>query len=169
MTDKNNKKNIHNVSVLVANKPGVLVRVAQVFARRGFNIDSLVVSPGYNPKFSRMTITAEGDLYTLEQIIKQTSKLVDVIHCSEHTRLDAIGKELALVKVKCTLKNKPTIMKLVRKYKARIIDQTGRAIIIEQSGRTAELDECEERLKKFGIIEMVRSGRLVMVKGEEPT
>ena len=101
MNDKNNKrKDIHTVSMLVANKPGVLVRCAQVFARRGFNIDALVVSASVNPKFSRMTITAQGDPGTLDQIIKQTSKLIDVIHCGEHTRTDSIDREYALIKVK---------------------------------------------------------------------
>ena len=79
-----NKLPLHTISVLVANKPGVLVRIALVFARRGYNIDSLVVSPTVNPKFSRMTITAKGDLETLEQIIKNVNKLIDVIHCGEH-------------------------------------------------------------------------------------
>ena len=74
------KNNIHTISLFVANKPGVLIRCAQVFARRGFNIDSLVVSPAVNPKFSRMTITAQGDPDTLEQIIKQSAKLIDVVH-----------------------------------------------------------------------------------------
>ena len=78
------KPPLHTISVLVANKPGVLVRIALVFARRGYNINSLVVSPTINPKFSRMTITAKGDLETLEQIIKNVNKLVDVIHCEEH-------------------------------------------------------------------------------------
>ncbi|MBZ0166059.1 MAG: acetolactate synthase small subunit, partial [Candidatus Omnitrophica bacterium] len=78
------KNNIHTISLLVANKPGVLIRCAQIFARRGFNVDSLVVSPAVNPKFSRMTITAQGDPATLEQIIKQTAKLIDVVHAEEH-------------------------------------------------------------------------------------
>ena len=90
---KNNQRNdVHTISLFVANKPGVLVRCAQVFARRGFNIDALVVSPSANPKYSRMTITLSGDPATLDQIIKQTAKLVDVIHCSEHTRKDVRRK-----------------------------------------------------------------------------
>jgi acetolactate synthase-1/3 small subunit len=75
----------HTISILVANKPGVLVRIAQVFARRGFNIDSLVVSPSKEGAFSRITITAKGDPETLDQIIKQASKLVDVLHATDHT------------------------------------------------------------------------------------
>ena len=163
------KNDMHTISLLVANKPGVLVRCAQVFARRGFNIDALVVSPSTNPKYSRMTVTASGDLATLDQIIKQTSKLIDVIHCSEHTRKDAIDKEFALVKVRSSPAAKAQISHLSKKYHAHIIDESGKALIVEQTGTTAELDEFEAFLKKYGIIEMVRSGKLVMVKGKEPT
>ena len=162
------KTDIHTISVLVANKPGVLVRCAQVFARRGFNIDALVVSPAVNPKFSRMTITLQGNPDALEQIIKQTSKLVDVIHCHEHTGADSVDHESALVKIKTTPKTRPAIIKLI-KGRATIVDETGNALIVDQSGSSEELDALEAELKKFGIIEMVRSGKLVMAKGNEET
>lgn len=171
MNDKNHnkRKDIHTVSMLVANKPGVLVRCAQVFARRGFNIDALVVSPGVNPKFSRMTITATGDPGTLEQIVKQTAKLIDVIHCGEHTRKDSIDREYALLKIKAgPSSTKAAIRKLI-KGRAHVMDESSGAMIIGQIGTTEELDSLEEALKKFGIIEMVRSGKLVMAKGKEPT
>lgn len=184
MIQKSDKrKDIHTVSMLVANKPGVLVRCAQVFARRGFNIDALVVSASVNPKFSRMTITATGDPGTLEQIVKQTSKLIDVIHCSEHTRTDSIDREYALIKVKSGFPSsspqgafgrrepagqKAAIRKLL-KTSAHVLDESNGATIIGQTGTTEELDSLEEALKKFGIIEMVRSGKLVMAKGKEPT
>ena len=165
----NPKKDIHTVSMLVANKPGVLVRCAQVFARRGFNIDALVVSASVNPEFSRMTLTASGDPGTLEQIIKQTSKLIDVIHCSEHTRTDSIDREYALVKLKgSSPAQKAAIRKLI-KNRAHTIDESNGAVIIGQIGTTEELDALEEQLKKYGIIEMVRSGKLVMAKGKEQT
>src|SRR3989338_5080449 len=95
-------KDTHIMSMLVANKPGVLVRVALVFARRAFNIDSLVVSASVNPKFSRMTITSKGDLTTLDQIIKNLNKLVDVIHANEHDPAHSLDRELALIKIKAT-------------------------------------------------------------------
>ena len=161
-------KNIHTISILVANKPGVLVRCAQVFARRGFNIDSLVVSPSINPKYSRMTVTAQGDLETLEQIIKQSSKLVDVIHCGEHKGEDAIHRELALVKLKINSKAKAVLLKLI-KSRAHIVEESKNAIIIGQYGTTDQLDALEVQLKKIGIIEYVRSGKLVMAKGSEAT
>lgn len=159
---------IHTISVLVANKPGVLVRCAQIFARRGFNIDALVVSPAVNPKFSRMTITLQGNPEALEQIIKQTGKLIDVIHCQEHTGEDSVDHESALIKIKTTEKTRPAIIKLI-KGRATILDETGNALIVDQKGSSDELDVLENELKKYGIIEMVRSGKLVMAKGHEST
>lgn len=163
------KKNIHTISLLVANKPGVLVRIALVFARRAYNIDSLVVSPSFNPKYSRLTITAQGDPETLEQIIKQVNKLIDVIHASEHNDLDAVHRELALVKIKCTPSTKAAILKLAKKYKADLIDQTGNILIIEQIGTTEQLNEFEASLQKYHLIEMVRTGKVVMARGHDET
>ncbi|MBU0468892.1 MAG: acetolactate synthase small subunit [Candidatus Omnitrophica bacterium] len=164
-----NKSNIHTISFLVANKPGVLVRVALVFARRGYNIDSLVVSPSLDEKFSRMTITAQGEPETLEQIIKQTAKLVDVICAGEHSEEDSVDREMMLVKVKHASTSKSIIMKQAKKYSASIIDEDEKTIIIAQIGTSDELDEFEAILKKYVVIEMVRSGKLVMVKGQQST
>jgi acetolactate synthase I/III small subunit len=163
------KTNLHTISILVANKPGVLVRCAQVFARRGFNIDSLVVSETMNPKYSRMTITAQGDPGTLEQIIKQSAKLIDVIHVAEHTGIDAITKEFALVKIKSLSKNDETLSKLLKKFNANISYEDKDTAIVEQTGTTDQLDQLENELKAFGIMEIVRSGKLVMAKGKEVT
>lgn len=163
------KKDIHTISMLVANKPGVLVRVALVFARRGYNIDALAVSPAFNPRYSRMTITAQGDPATLDQIIKQASKLVDMIHCEEHSDKDAIHRELALIKLKSTPSNKAIILKLAKKFHAHVVDESKETVIIQQNGTTEELDEFESLLKKYGVLEMVRSGKLVMAKGKEAT
>ncbi len=162
-------KNIHTISLLVANKPGVLVRVALVFARRGFNIDALVVSPATDPRYSRMTITAQGDPNTLDQIIKQVSKLIDVLHASEHTGINAVHKELTLIKVKSTPVSKPILSKLAKKFQAKVIDTDEKTVIIEHTGTTEQIDEIESLLKKHTVIEMVRSGKLVMAKGQEST
>jgi len=166
---KQKKNDIHTISIMVANKPGVLVRVALVFARRGYNIDALSVSPAFNPNYSRMTVTAQGDPDTLDQIIKQASKLIDVIHAEEHSGHDAIHRELALIKLKSTSANKAVIVKLAKKYRAHIVEDSSNTIIIEQTGTTSELDEFEVLLKKYGILEMVRSGKMVMAKGSETT
>ena len=169
MSELKKKPDIHTISILVANKPGVLVRCAQVFARRGYNIDSLVVSVTMNPKYSRMTITAQGDPKILDQIIKQTAKLIDVIHVVEHTGVDAITKEFALVKVKFSPAKKVSLLKLLKKFKAGISYQDKTIAVIEQAGTTEELDKLEDELKKFGILEIVRSGKLVIAKGKEST
>ncbi|MBF0531888.1 MAG: acetolactate synthase small subunit [Candidatus Omnitrophica bacterium] len=167
MNDK--KMNIHTISMLVANKPGVLVRVALVFARRGYNIDSLVVSPSFDERYSRMTITAQGDPAILEQIIKQTAKLVDVIHSGEHTEAEALHRELALVKIKNVTANHSIVTKFIKKFNSAVIDQDEKALIVQLVGTTAELDEMEVFLKKYGMMEIVRSGKLVMVKGTQET
>ncbi len=164
---KNNQT--HTISFVVANKPGVLSRIAVIFARRGFNIDALSVSPAFNPKYSRMTITAQGDLGTLEQIIKQSNKLIDALHVSEHTQDNSVHRELALIKIKFTKTDRPIIDKLCKKYNARIIDEANNILIIRQIGITEDLNELEKSLKKYGIREMVRSGKLVMAKGESET
>ncbi len=163
------RKTTHTISLLVANKPGVLVRIALVFARRGFNIDSLVVSPSFNPKFSRMTLTAQGDLETLEQIIKATNKLIDVIHAGEHTGEDSVHRELALIKIKYTSATKAIITKLTHRFHAHMIDDTDNTLVIEQTGTTDQLDEFEAILKKYHLIEMVRTGKVAMAKGHETT
>lgn len=160
---------IHTLSILVANKPGVLVRVALTFARRGYNIDSLVVSTTQNPKFSRMTVTAKGDLATLDQIIRQLNKLVDVIHASEHDPFGAVDMEMSLLKVKVTATSKTIISKYMKEYHAKLVDETDNVLIISQMGSTEELNAFEEILSKYGLIELVRSGKLLMMKGKETT
>lgn len=161
--------NSHTISFLVANKPGVLVRVALVFAKRGYNIDSLVVSPSFNEKYSRMTITAKGDPLTLEQIVKQANKLIDVLHASEHTLENAIEKEFALIKIRYKPQQKTSLTKILKKFQARVVDMSGQAAIIEHTGTTDELNDIESKLKTFGLIEMVRTGKVLMARGKEPT
>ncbi len=163
------KKDIHTISLLVANKPGVLVRIALVFARRAFNIDSLVVSPTVNPHFSRMTITAQGNPATLDQIIKQAAKLIDVVHVGEHSSIDAVEKELALLKIHYKKSDKASLDALLKEFHVHIVDLAKDSLIIEQTGTTAELDQLEANLKKFGIIEMIRTGKVVMARGKEST
>ena len=163
------RKNVHTISMTVANKPGVLVRIAHVFARRGYNIDSLVVSPAFNPRYSRMTITAQGDPETLDQIIKQAQKLIDMIHASEHTGQDSIHTELALIKIKVSSANRPIVLKLMKKYRTRVLDDSDNTLIVEQTGATADLDEFEALMKKYGILEMVRTGKIVMAVGHSET
>jgi len=165
------KKNsfTHTISMLVTNKPGVLVRIAMAFARRGFNIDSLVVSPSANEKFSRLTITAQGDPETLEQIIHQANKLIDVVHAWEHNDAEAVHSELALFKLRKTAGLKKVLSSTIKPFRARVIDDTEETLILEQVGPTDELEKLETLLKKYGIVELVRTGKVIMVKGHQST
>jgi acetolactate synthase-1/3 small subunit len=160
---------IHTLSILVANKPGVLVRVALVFARRAYNIDSLVVSPVHNPKYSRMTITAKGDPRTLDQIIKQVNKLIDVIHASEHDTEKSVAVELSLLKVKATPAGRAIVLKHAKEHHAKLLDETDGLLILAHTGTTEEVDTLESLLNKYGLIEVVRTGKLLMSKGAETT
>lgn len=168
---------LHTISLLVRNKPGVLVRVSLVFSRRGFNMESLVVSPalsiaglGATPgEYSRMTITCSGDPETLEQIIKQMEKLVDVVHAIDHTGQPVIESELALVKIKVGLKERTEILQIAENFKAKVVDFGVESLILRCAGETEKLDAFIGLLKPFGIIELVRSGKILMVRGLEET
>ena len=159
----------HTVSLYVANKPGVLVRIAQVFARRGFNIDSLVVSEGKDPRYSRMTIVAQGDLETLDQIIKQCAKLIDVIHAIEHFGQDVIEREFAMIKVSAPADKRAEILQIVDHFKAQTVDFSDESLIIQIAGASEKLDSAIGLFSKFGIIEQVRTGKTLMVRGKEET
>ena len=164
-----NKERIHTLSVLTANKPGVLVRIAQVFARRGFNIDSLVVSPAVDGRFARMTITGQGDPERFEQIVKQVDKLVDVLQASEHNERNTVTKEMAFFKVQTSDQNRTSVLQLVEHFKGKTVDYTAESLIIEVTGLTSKIDAFEKMLQEFGILEMVRSGKMVMSRGASST
>jgi acetolactate synthase I/III small subunit len=159
----------HSISLTVANKPGVLIRIALVFARRGYNIDSLVVSPSHDHRFSRMTIVGSGEKETLEQIIKQLNKLVDVIHAHDHTGEIMVEKELALIKVNCLPEKRTEIFQAVEHFKAQTVDLTSDSVIVQVTGDPSKLDAIETILDKYGVVEMVRSGKLIMTRGSSET
>ncbi|MCX6997270.1 MAG: acetolactate synthase small subunit [Kiritimatiellaeota bacterium] len=167
----NGKKdgNTHTLSVTVANKPGVLARIAHVFARRGFNIDSLVVSASVEGDFSRMTITATGDPGGLEQIIRQVNKLVDVIHCTDHTGEDIVLKELALIKVHTGPAARAEALQIAAHFGAASVDLTETSMILMATADSEQIDALLALLKKFKIVELVRTGKVVMARGEQPT
>lgn len=160
----------HTISVLVENKPGVLARTAGLFARRGFNIDSLTVSATEDPDTSRMTIVVNGPADILEQIQKQLYKLIDVIKVLDHTEDSIVSRELALVKVQATESTKRAeLMQIVDIFRAKIVDMAEKTIIIEATGDSDKIDALENLLKGYGIKEMVRSGRVVLVRGTKTT
>jgi len=161
---------MHTISVLVRNQPGVLVRVALVFARRGYNIESLVVSPDVaNGEFSRMTITCRGDLQTLEQIIKQVAKLIDVVHAIDHTNQAVVETEIALVKIQAELKSRTEVLQIAEHYNAKVVDYGAEAFFFHDSATTEKLDSFISLLRPLGVVEMVRSGKILMARGPQTT
>ncbi|MBB5350594.1 acetolactate synthase-1/3 small subunit [Haloferula luteola] len=159
----------HTLSVFVNNKAGVLMRICQVFARRGFNIDSLVVSQGRSQRFSRMTIGISGDPQGLEQIIKQVSKLIDVIHCSEHNSDDAVTRELCMVKIKCSPSERSQALQITEHFSGKTVDLTPSSMIVMITGDSPKIDAAITMFSQFEIIETVRTGKVVMARGEQPT
>jgi acetolactate synthase-1/3 small subunit len=159
----------HVISLYVNNKPGVLVRVAIVFARRGYNIDSLVVSPGARGDFSRMTIACSGDPETLEQIIKQLAKLVDVVHAIDHTGDEAYATEIALLKLQCHLDERSQILQIAEHFNAKVVDYGTESLMLRVYGASEKLDTFTELLRPFGLRELVRSGRVLMARGLQET
>ena len=128
---------IHTLSVLVNNQPGVLMRICQVFSRRGFNIDSLVVSEGRNANFSRMTIGISGDPQGLSQIIMQVSKLIDVIHCFEHTSENSVTKEMILIKLRCSPEERSMALQINEHFNGKTVDLTPTSMIMSSSAAPA--------------------------------
>jgi acetolactate synthase-1/3 small subunit len=157
--------NIHTLSVYVNNQPGVLGRICNVFSRRGFNIESLVVSQTRNPRFSRMTIGISGHPEGLHQIIMQVGKLIDVMHCQEHTDRDAVSKEMVLVKIAAGPENRTEILQIVGHYTGKTVDLQEDSLICLLSGNTDKLDAAIRLLSKFEIIETIRTGKVVMARG----
>lgn len=165
----NSDKSIHTLSVYVANKPGVLARIAQVFARRGFNIESLVVSPAIDGNFSRMTISCSGDPVGLDQIIKQLSKLIDVLQCIDHTFDDSVVKEMGLIKIGVDAKERSEALQIADHFGCKTVDLTNGSMILQVVGDPSKIDALEEMIEKFTIIEFVRTGKVVMKRGQELT
>jgi acetolactate synthase-1/2/3 large subunit len=155
----------HTISVLVNNRPGVLARTAGLFARRGFNIDSLAVSTTQDSAISRMTIVVEGPDQILEQISKQLYKLMDVIRVLDHQEEDVVNRELALIKVDAEPGERAEIMQIVSIFRANIVDISEKTFIIEVTGSADKVDALEKLLEKYGIREMMRTGRIVLSRG----
>lgn len=155
----------HTLAVLVENNPGVLARVAGLFSRRGFNIDSLAVGRTDNPAVSRMTIVVEGDDRYLEQLNKQLHKLVDVIKISDITRDAYVDRELVLIKVSADAAKRAEIMQLVDIFRARIVDVGPKTLTIEATGNDGKITAFEDSLRPFGIKELVRTGKIAMLRG----
>jgi acetolactate synthase I/III small subunit len=165
MAPQNENNGVHTISLYVSNKPGVLVRVALVFSRRGYNIESLVVSPAKEAGYARMTITCSGDEEVFEQIIKQLAKLVDVVRAEDHTDEDMVESEIALVKVAASLENRSTVLQIAEHYKAKVVDYNADTLMLRAYGDSKKLDNMMSLLSSFDVREVVRSGKIVMTRG----
>ncbi|EMS69979.1 acetolactate synthase small subunit [Ruminiclostridium cellobioparum] len=157
----------HTLSVLVENRSGVLSRVAGLFSRRGFNIDSLAVGVTENPEVSRMTIVVNGDEYTVEQVSKQLNKLIDVIKIRELENSDSVSRELALIKVNATAATRSEIIQIVEIFRAKIVDVSKNTLTVEISGSTDKVEALEDMLKQFGVKEIVRTGTIAIERGNK--
>ena len=157
----------HTLAVLVENKYGVLSRVAGMFSRRGYNIDSLTVGVTDDPTISRMTIVVRGDDDVLEQVMKQLNKLIDVIRVSDLKSEESVDRELALIKVNSEVANRSEIMQIADIFRARIIDVGSKSMTIEVTGDEGKITAIEQLLKPFGIKEMVRTGKVALRRGQK--
>ena len=155
----------HTITALVENKPGVLARVSGLFARRGFIIESLAVSITEDPSVSRMTIVVEGDDAVLEQISKQLNKLVDVIKVIDYQGIPIVQRELAMIKVNAAAAVRSEIMQIVGIFRAKIVDISDKTFTVEVTGSVDKIDAIEKLLEPYGINELVRTGRIAMMRG----
>ncbi len=155
----------HTLSVLVENKPGVLTRIAGMFARRGYNIHSLAVGPTDDERVSRLTVVVGTEAVQLEQIIKQLNKLVHVLKILELDPDDAVEREMQLVKVTADPATRSQIIEIAEVFRAKIVDVSHDALTIEAAGNPAKLEALAELLAPYGIREMVRSGTIALSRG----
>jgi acetolactate synthase-1/3 small subunit len=166
----NGDEQLHTISILVENRPGVLARVSHVFARRGFNLESLAVSRTEDPTVSRMTIVVAGDDKAFTQIGQQLFKLIDVIKVIDHTRDELVGRELMLIKVRAEdAAARGEIMQIASVFRANMVDISDTTLMIEITGKSDKLDAIGRMLEKFEILELVRSGVIVLARGEKQT
>ncbi len=155
----------HTLAVLVENRRGVLARVAGLFSRRGYNIESLSVSTTDRKDISRMTIVVEGDEQIIEQVTKQLNKLIEVLKVVDVTGEEFVDRGIALFKVETSTVTRSEIIQIVSIFRAQIVDFSIESLIIEATGTEKKILAIEEALKPFGLIEVVRTGEIAMVRG----
>ena len=159
----------HTISLFVKDEPGVLVRVAMVFSRRGYNIESLVVSPAAQRGYSRMTITCSGDETILGQMIKQLQKLIDVVRAVDHTNDDSYETEIALIKLKGESEDRNEILQIAEHFGAKVVDYGRQSVMLRVYGSSEKLDAMRALFENFDVEEIVRSGKILMARGIETT
>jgi acetolactate synthase-1/3 small subunit len=157
---------LHTLSVLVEDRPGVLTRVAGLFSARGFNINSLAVGPTEEPGLSRMTIVVDVDRKPLEQVTKQLNKLINVIKILEHEPGDSVERELMLVKVRAEGEMRARVMEICEVFRVKVTDVTHKTLTIEATGSPPKLESFLALLEDFGVVELARTGRIALVRGD---
>ena len=159
----------YTLSVLVENESGVLTRIAGLFARRGFNIESLSVGPAEQKNISRITMVVPGDDKTIEQLTKQLYKLINVRKVQDITTLPNVGRELMLLKVRFTEETRTEIMDIAKVFNARIVDLASKCLTIEVTGEPEKILALEQLLQKFGILEIAKTGKIALLRHNTQT
>ena len=154
----------HTLSVLVEDESGVLTRIAGLFARRGFNIESLAVGHAEQPGISRITMVVDGDQRTIKQITKHLYKLINVLKVQDITNLPSVERELMLLKVNTKNKNRADILEIVNIFRAKVVDLSENFLIIEVTGDPGKMAAMEQLLYKFGIVEIARTGKISLIR-----
>jgi acetolactate synthase-1/3 small subunit len=159
----------HVLSILVENKPGVLARVSGLFARRGFNIETLTVGPTDDETISRITLTLDGALHPIDQVTKQLHKLVNVIKIRDLEPEGTVSRELALFKVAADGTQRAEVLQAVEIFRGKVVDVTRKSVIVEITGTTDKIDAFEEMVRPFGLVEMMRTGEIAISRGRGET
>ena len=159
----------HILSILVENKPGVLARIAGLFSRRGFNIDTLAVGPTDDPTISRITLTLDGAMHPIDQVTKQLHKLVNVLKIRDLEPEEMVARELALFKISADNDTRGQIMEFVDIFRGKVVDVDKRSITVEVTGTDDKIEAFERMIRPFGLIEMVRTGEIAISRGRSAT
>nr|UAD87781.1 acetohydroxyacid synthetase small subunit [Gracilaria textorii] len=154
----------HTLSVLVEDEAGVLSRIAGLFARRGFNIESLAVGPAEETGISRITMIVNGDNRTIEQLTKQLYKLINILKVQNITEIPSVERELVLIKIHALIKNRPSILEIAHIFRAKVVDMAHEYLILEVTGDPGKMVAIENLLKQYGIIEIARTGRIALIR-----
>ena len=159
----------HTLSILTENKSGVLSRIAGLFARRGFNIDTLTVGPTDDPKISRFTITIDGAEHSIDQVTKQLHKLVNVIKIRDLEPDETVARELAVFKLAVDGGARAEVMQICEIFRGKVVDVSRRSIILEVTGTTDKIEAFERMVRPFGLVEMMRTGEIAIARGRSET
>jgi acetolactate synthase I/III small subunit len=159
----------HILSILTENQPGVLTRVAGLFARRGFNIDTLAVGPTDDERLSRFTLTVDGGAHPIDQVVKQLHKLVNVLKIRDLEPEETVARELALFKIAADGSARGEVMQIAEIFRGKVVDLTKRSITIEVTGTDDKIEAFERMVRPFGLVEMVRTGEIAISRGRGET